>query len=1335
MIRLSFKNILLFILLAGVLSVGGLYLKRGYSKAQKQVVQLVSKTLQEGQKDLSAVIEWESISAPLLFLKVQIKQLKITFSDSSVFFKPITVEKVLISPDYMALFKGMIAAQVTIIKPKLSGNISAFSTSSLKNNSKNSQLSLEFLRNFFVTRFHIVSATAVLKEKQKTLSIQPLNTHIHLHRSRVEVSADVQELKIDSSKGLSSSVYLILKNDSLNVKSLKIKNESSEIDMSMELKGEILKRKIQTAFVNIKSSFYPEDLMPFVKWFYPGLSHTVQGKVHLTGQAKYQLDRPLIGFFDLSTQDFRVDNIFLSQVKAKGEFKNYKLQFHQLNIKQPAEWNLSFKNASLFLKTPYHFQTQAIINNSRLNSLFQVFGLQFVPVFADVKGQWRCSGRLMDHFSFHCQGDSRFQDLSVYDDNSQSKINILAVPQLAVKGALAVTAEQGFTTDVSVTAGSNTQLYFNSRLNKAGRFAAHYEGDIDFSDIQNLIKLEPEGLLKAEEGSIVVDSNHLKIQSSIHIKTAVISGFQIGDVQAQLNYTDKGWLRFHNIKGRLSKSSYKGNVRIHIPENTINVFTSFPSITLQDLKQALSRRLYFPYEIAGQGALTAYISGPLQINALSYNLDSKFSKVIWEKEKFNQAVIQIESKNGYVKVKKAKAFKKKGRLTFTGAVDPQGDMQARLIGKGFYLQESANISRVTGPDIIGVMDFNMKLSGFFLEPLTLINIKVRNASVRGYALEDSSIDLKVRRRQVEAKGFIADKIYIRDFIFPYSSDGVVKIKASSKKLDIKQLFFHKAEGGQVYSDFEFLVDSEWDISYKKQKFKQSVKGDLQVQNMMIRRGNQQLSSRQPFSIQFNKGNMVIDPVVFQSGDQVLRVLPSAAGGAIKIQGDLRAGFLAFLFPFTRELNGFLKTDLVLSPQLYHLNPVGEIKLYKGAIQLHSQLDPFEDIRSDMIIDKNQLNISFFTAQFGGGNLKGKGNIQFKDSQDIPVNIEGSYLNVHFDSIEGISARGSGEIQLTGSYFPYTLSADGSLQETKIEQEFASGIDTQTEDIASKWRIIKKSVEDFEPIQFNLKMSFANPVQVENSTVKSLFTGGVKITGYPSAPLFTGRLIGRPGGSIIFRDHKFDILSAQVVYTNANPDEPQVDLRANTVIQEQSSTDDFPEEYSILLRVKGRGNQADFTLTSTPELTRDEIVSLMTFSTRSAAFEQGEGAGLTGQPDIVNNIARYSYYHLGPVLFQKAIGEELKKTLGVDQFLIVPYMNPKKNTTSTKLILSKKILENINLSASQTILDESPERDIKVEYKVSDNVSIVGFWKNEDLVEGSDLDTNTLGFDLEYQFDF
>ena len=1320
------------ILLIGLLTVGGFYINKGYVRSQQWLVQLASQKLYEVQDQLGVELEWENISARLLLLQLQINKVKIQTADRSVFSNVIEIQRLTVSPDYMALFRGLITAKLTITKPQLKLNIGSNKKGQF--NDINRYLQIESLKNFFITQLNIQSADIILNVKDRLLYAQSLNARIYLYRSKIQITSEVSKLKTNSSPSFFSSIHLELTNQFVDVHYLKMKNEFTDINVSMGWEWTPVNREITSFHTEIDSVFYPEDFMPFVDLVRPDFQLSVKGLARMSAQIQYNPSKHFSGQFDLSTEKFEVGEVFLSQVTAKGVFKDYTLWFDHLSVKKDQNWDVDFPQVKLFLKEPYHFQTQVDIQNSRFNSLFRAFNLKAVPVDAAVNGAWKCTGKLFDGFSFHCLGESKFNNFIVY--SGKDKDNILRVPNVQVNGSVTLTSDQVFLTDVKAIAREHTHLHFSSKL-EDDVFSAQYMGQVDFEDIENLIQLSPEGILRITDGSIFIDDDHLDIQSQIQVTDASLSQFRMGQVEAQLNYTKKGWLRFHNIKGRINQSNYTGNVRINIPNDRIKLFASFPTLTLKDLKYALAQRLHFPFELDGNGTLTAYLSGPLEINALSYSVDSRFSNVVWEREHFNQAIVQVESKDGFVKVKKAEAFKKAGKVVFTGTVNPKGDLEAQMIGAGLYLQESPNIVQVIGSDVMGTMDFNMNLKGFFLEPVTTVKTKVFNTSVKGYSLADSSIDLRLRHHQVEASGFVADKIHIKKLIFPYSANELVELKAVTNDLNIKQLFFHKADSSQLYNSFESSIDSELDIIYKRQQLMESINGHIEVKKAVMQANTHRISSALPFSIQLKKGALHIDSFILQSGTKTLNVLQDPSSKIIYVNGGLKTDFLAFLFPFMLELNGDIETKMSLKPHLSNLDTSGWIKLYNSTIHLHSELDPFEKVRSDMTIDKDKLMISFFSAQYGGGTLSGKGELQFKGSGNTPVNVGGSFTNVQFNSIDGINARGSGRIQLTGSDFPYTLGISGELVETKIDKEFASGIGVETEDIISKWQAIKKSTEDFEPIRMNLNMSLKNPVQVENSTIKSGFDGNIKIAGFPSDPILSGQLTGVPGGSVIFRDHEFEILSAQVNYVNSKLDQPQIDLRARSVMQEQSSTGDFSEEYSILLAVKGTGEQAEFTLTSTPELTKDEIVSLMAFGTRSAAFEQGDSAINTfdEQGDIVNNIAKYSYYHLGPVLFQKAIGQELKNTLGVDQFLIVPYVNPKKNTTSTKLILRKKMFKKLNVSASQTILDENPERDVKVEYKVNKNVSVVGFWKNEDPLEGSDLKTNALGFDLEYQVDF
>ena len=254
-------------------------------------------------------------------------------------------------------------------------------------------------------------------------------------------------------------------------------------------------------------------------------------------------------------------------------------------------------------------------------------------------------------------------------------------------------------------------------------------------------------------------------------------------------------------------------------------------------------------------------------------------------------------------------------------------------------------------------------------------------------------------------------------------------------------------------------------------------------------------------------------------------------------------------------------------------------------------------------------------------------------------------------------------------------------------------------------------------------------------MRANWTGNIKVTGPPENPLLTGTLKALPGGLVRFRDHDFRLRTTQIRYNKASPANPVIDLRAHSSIREEPSAnasgetavESFSNEYQVRLRVKGKGQNPQFRLSATPSLSEKEIVSLLAFGARSVKFEPG---------NPLNNITRYSYAHLGPALFQKAIGRELKNTLGVvDQFLIIPHISSKTSAPTTKMIVRKTMFNRLDLSSSHTLLDEERESDIKAKYKINQNVSLIGLWQNESLKEGRDDESNTLGLNLEYQIDF
>ena len=1308
-----------------------------HKNAKKRTVNYIVKKIQsELKKNKNTIhLEWGQLSVSFLPVKLKVKDIRARIINNKLFSKPITVETLIVEPDYIRLFKKKLSAKVTLINADIA----------LQKNRQMIQDRKVKIQDYFqldsllknpVTSLIVKNAQLQFLDNKNKVIVKKLNTNIHLSASRLTVKADTSSLRINSRPLFSSVVDITLKEDFIHFNNFKIKNETSWLNASGSAKGKIELQKIQSGQINIEGSFLAEDLGTVAKIVDPAFKNPVKGKIILNTGLRYNKTSKLRGFFHLSAEKFSIWDIFADQVEMKGSIEEQIVAFKKFNIRHTNQWNVEFQNSKIKLEKPYEFNTEVFIKDSHLESFFKTFKLEKIPITALTNGKWKCNGTFYQEQNFICKGISHLRDFIVHGGREQT---VLDIPELKIDGQIAVLNKE-FTAQTILKTSDQSHISIESKLDEKGHFSSRYDGVIPLSDIKNLVNLDPKGTLKMVDGTFNVIGDRISIQSNLEMEQFILSKFRMGKVKTQVNYTEKGSLRFRRIYGSIKESRYKGNVNIDIFNNTIQVFAHSPYITLNNLKHVLEDRVSFPFQIDGAGTFNAYLNSPLKINELSYNLQAQFFKINWEREFFKKAIIQIESKNGYVRTKKVELLKNEGKVLFVGQVDPKGNMSAKMTGLGLLLQDSENISRFTGHEIAGVMDFNMNIDGYFLDPLSITTISIKDSFYKGYPIGESKINLRLRKNQIELNGFIADKWNIKNLIYPYTDGDLVEIEATTNNLNMKEFFLSKESSTQLYNQFRSKISSQIKLSYKKNYFLKSVTGAISIDNFHLEANSYKLASKWPFTIELKEGILQVSNILLESGEDNLHIIQSEKG-KINLSGNIKLDFFIFLFPFMRMWEGDVMANLDIKPELFDLSFQGQMSVKNGFIQLNSNIDPFEEIYSDIKFENRIIIFQSLYAKMGGGSLKGKGSVSFPMDGYIPVNLTGSFTQVQFSSLPGIYTRGSGQLFLTGKNTPYILGITADIEDTRIEKEFISDKSNKVE-VNPRLFFLKESKESFTPIRMQFNLYCREPIEIENSTMKSSFIGKIKVVGDPLNPLLSGKLKALSGGTIIFRDHEFDILSSQITYFNDRPSNPVIDLRAKTIVQEERDITDssitdsssergnvvsgFSNEYSILLRVKGKGEAPVFTLTSTPTVTESEIVSLLAFGARSVNFEQG---------NMINNIAKYSYYQLGPVLFQKAIGRELKDTLGVDQFLIIPHISSKTNSTSTKVILRKKMFNRLNLSASKTVLDDYPEDDIKAEYKINKNISIVGAWKYEEPIEGSDADPNTIGLDLEYQLDF
>ena len=1063
------------------LGLSRLYIK-GKIKAGEYIAQKIKSEIKKAGKDKN--LKWDTLLVSFFPLQVKMTNVKWTQSDS-MFPEPLKARVLVVSPDYTSLINKTLSAKITLAESNITMKIKNRQKTGKKLNLPK-RFSLSFLENVPISNLVLKKTDLTAVINHQALIVKKLNADIRLSKTKIKIKKNTPFLKVGARPAFSANVKAVIKQDAVYIDYLKLKSKDSELNFSANVEGEIKSRTLRYGKIKIKSSLLSQDITAFAGLMAPSFKNPFKGRITWDSYLQYDKPSRLKGSIELNAKEFSAWDVFLSQVRMKGVIQNQALFFEKWQVHSPGKWHVDLAKSKIVLKKPYRFQAPVAIKNTNITNLLNTFHLQKAPLSGRINGRWNCQGfLLLARPAVECEGASNLRDFAVKGDEDW---NVLEIPYLKITNQISF-KNRVFTANTSLKLGTDSVIHLKS-LFKDGTFTSQYQGGVQLSHLKDLVSLQPKGFLNISEGSLFVQKNKVDIHANLDIKQLVLSQFHIGNVSARFTGIKKGALRFRKIKGSIGRSRYTGNLSVNTLKNTIQIFADFPYLTLPDLKYALKERVYFPFNIKGEGPVSVYLNGPLKISKLSYNLQAQLFKVNWEKEFFPKAVIQLESKNGYVKTNKVEFLKHKGKILFQGKVTPKGNMNATLTGQGLSLQESENISRLTGPEAEGLMDFTMNLRGFFLNPVCKAKINIKNSSYRGYPLKNSHIAIRLRKTQIEAEGSFADRLTVKKLVFPYNKKGFVKFKLAANNWNIKQFFIPKGEANQLYSQFQLNVDSDMDLSYRRDQALSSLTGNVIVRKLNLYANSYKLSNPFPFSLKLENGNIQIEPAIFRSRKGSLSITQNQN---INIKGDLKLDFLIFLFPFMRVWEGDLKADLSIKPQLSHLSPKGTLTLKNGTIHLHPYIEPFEDAEAHILVENTKLNFKTIYAKIGGGLLQAKGDINLQ-KKGVPVNITGGFSHIHFSSFPGIYTKGSGELYMRGNKFPYTLGIKARVEGSRIEKEFTAQNTAQVK-LSPRLFLLKENEETFEPINMNFHFSLTDPIQVENSTIKSYFKGKyIKITG-------------------------------------------------------------------------------------------------------------------------------------------------------------------------------------------------------------------------------------------------
>ena len=313
-----------------------------------------------------------------------------------------------------------------------------------------------------------------------------------------------------------------------------------------------------------------------------------------------------------------------------------------------------------------------------------------------------------------------------------------------------------------------------------------------------------------------------------------------------------------------------------------------------------------------------------------------------------------------------------------------------------------------------------------------------------------------------------------------------------------------------------------------------------------------------------------------------------------------------------HLGGSVKiTGTVANPQVN-----GKILLNEGSIKVKGMKTLIEHINISTAFKGERFDIENFSGNIGGGTFTLKGGFNFSDFEFSNYNFDFAAVDLDIDS----------------EVFDGVINANFNFTEGQFYHWKLPKLSGQIN--IDKCRFsIPDIPEDDSPLPnifLDVSLNLGDKVHFYSSHLYNMyFTGNAHFGGTTTHPQPSGTITVKRGGTLTYLESVFNIREGEAHFNQIDTFMPTIHLSADTKIANTK----------IFLNVDGQPNNMDFKLTSSPEMSQEEIIKLLTL--RDAYSRNG---------DV--NFTTADALAIGLQMTVLAeIEDALKRTLGIDEFSV------------------------------------------------------------------------------------
>ena len=1158
------------------------------------------------------------------------------------------------------------------------------------------------------------------------LSQRLLQARIRLQRvaSLWQLDVDIPELSIKETQIEKSLLQLraeqrvLVSPDKIKLERFRLFQDDSYIDITANVKNWFLWQQAQYE-ISLKSSLRLQKITQLIKRFlpdskWPSLRGKLESDINLSSQDLQHLRGRIWG------SGLGIDQYEIGQLQSQWDVKPERIEIRNLEIERLG--NRVGGKEILLQKIQDRWQLTAALSipHLEIQQLLADLGLGRLPLEILVKdSELNCSGPLAPSFLLECSGALQVARLRV--SSGADKADIVRVNQLRLEGGVKIDAK-GVYPEGRIQIGQSQGRASGQVLYREGFDFKFASESLHFADIEDLAGLGLQGVASLK-GETQGDSREATFAIDLDAKSFEIFKFQLGNVKTQLRYA-KSKLRVEKIRSRSGQSTLTGSTQLDFSKNRLQGSIEAKSLQISDLEQILTKQVRLPLKIQAAGPLSLQFSGPFDVRAMDYQIlyQSPFLEI--QGENFEKLYLALRAQKGNLQSQRFD-FKKAGAEPLIQgklALNPLDELQLSFFIDRLPLRSLQWNQRFAG-SMDGQLSGDFVLQGKIPQFNYETKAELKNFSIHQKRLGNSQIEHSYDGKHFRSSATLLNEAVELSWRQPVQSDqGDYRLQVKARDFDFMPLFSLLGIN-TLQAGFSSKLSADVELNANQGGFWRS-SGQVSLQKIEIERGNKSLRNQEPWSMSATNGVFSAKKLLLTGQDNRLEIQLSPSGQQninSLVRGSLDLALISFAIPFVDDLRGSLSFDTKITGSTQQLDYSGTAFLKEGFFRIPNFVHPFENLKADLLLKKDQIAIQQLEAELADGKLLGSGKLALQNLTKIPLEFSANLSNARLGFIEGLTLVTDADLKLSGEWFPFLLEANAVVKSGMISPKAKSSAKVVRPSRYLPEVILKKS---FDPLQVKVKAQLLDRLQIKVPQLDSYVRGQLQIQGPLGALSYNGDLSLIPNGKIFFRDTAFNLTTGNIRFRNQTELNPDFFISGVTMITEKASDINYDVEIQL------QGNLQNFStrLESQPALNESDLISLLALGLTSNQLEAQAFDTQSDRPIMEIGAA---------VITNTPLGKEIEDRTGFSFRLSTDI--DETATTQYRVVVSKQVSPKLGASAS--ILGNNTRKDVRVEYKLNKELSVIGSWESITLNEDANSSVNEnqesdiFGIDLRYKVEF